>query len=277
MPFITNFFDMKATIIGAGNMGGAIACGLAKGTTLNPEDITCIDPNPAALERLRKMGMPFKLTSDMRKPIAGADILILAVKPHIVEDAIAEFRDLIDYRHQILFSVVAGVTFDQLNHYLFQGVKNIKPIQFRVIPNTAVSIGESMTFIAEQNATMAQIKLAETLFGEMGRTMIVPEKLLPGATAMASCGIAYAMRYVRAAMEGGIEVGFGAVESREIVLQTIKGAIDLLIESGNHPEVEIDRVTTPGGYTIRGLNAMEENGFSNAVIAGIRESCKNNK
>ena len=268
---------MKATIIGAGNMGGAIACGLAKGTTLNAEDITCIDPNPAALEKLRKTGMPFNLMTDMRKSIVGADILILAVKPYLAEEAIAEVRDLIDYRHQILFSVVAGVTFDQLNHYLFQGVKNIKPIQFRVIPNTAVSIGESMTFIAEQNATKAQIKLAETIFGEMGRTMIVPERLLPAAMAMGSCGMAYAMRYVRAAMEGGIEVGFGAVESREIVLQTMKGAIDLLIDSGNHPEVEIDRVTTPGGYTIRGLNAMEEKGFTSAVIAGIRESCKEKK
>ncbi len=268
---------MKATIIGAGNMGGAIACGLAKGSTLNAEDITCIDPNQAALDRLRKTGMPFNLTSDLRKPIIGADILILAVKPYLAEEVISEIRDLIDYRHQILFSVVAGVTFDQLNHYLFQGVKNIKPIQFRVMPNTAIAIGESMTFIAEQNATKAQIKLAETLFSEMGRTMIIPERLLPAATAMGSCGVAFAMRYVRAAMEGGIEAGFGAVESREVVLQTLKGAIDLLMESGGHPEAEIDRVTTPGGYTIRGLNAMEEHGFTSAVLAGIRASCKDNK
>ncbi len=268
---------MKATIIGAGNMGGAIACGLAKGTTLNAEDITCIDPNPAALERLRKTGMPFNLTSDMRKPISGADMLILAVKPALAEEVISEIRDLIDYRHQILFSVVAGVTFDQLNHYLFQGVKNIKPIQFRVMPNTAVLVGESMTFIAEQNATKAQIKLAETIFGEMGRTMVVPEKLMPAAMSLGSCGIAFAMRYIRAAMEGGIEAGFGAVESREIVLQTIKGAVDLLMDNGGHPEVEIDRVSSPGGYTIRGLNAMEERGFSASVINGIRASCKENK
>ncbi len=268
---------MKATIIGAGNMGSAIACGLAKGTTLNAEDITCIDPNPAALERMRKTGMPFNLTADLRKPIAGADILILAVKPNLAEEVISEIRDLIDYRHQILFSVVAGVTFDQLNHYLFQGVKNIKPIQFRVMPNTAVLVGESMTFIAEQNATKAQIKLAETIFGEMGRTMVVPEKLLPAAMSLGSCGIAYAMRYIRAVMEGGIEVGFSANEAREIVIQTLKGAVDLLMESGNHPEVEIDRVSSPGGYTIRGLNAMEERGFSASVISGIRESCKDNK
>ncbi len=268
---------MKVTIIGAGNMGGAIACGFAKGTTLNAEDITCIDPNPGALERLRKTGLPFNLTSDLRKPIAGADMLILAVKPNMAEEVISEIRDLIDYRHQILFSVVAGVTFDQLNHYLFQGVKNIKPIQFRVMPNTAVLIGESMTFIAEQNATKAQIKLAETIFGEMGRTMVVPEKLMPAAMSLGSCGMAYAMRYIRAAMEGGIEAGFNADESREIVLQTIKGAVDLLLEGGNHPEVEIDRVCSPGGYTIKGLNAMEEHGFTAAVISGIRESCKDNK
>lgn len=258
-------------------MGGAIACGLAKGTTLDAENITCIDPNPAALEKMRGTGLPFNLTSDFRKPIKDADILILAVKPYMVEEVISEIRDLIDCRRQILFSVVAGVTFDQLNHYLLQGATHIKPIQFRVMPNTAISIGESMTFIAEQNATKAQIKLAENIFSDMGRTMIVPERLFSAATSLGSCGIAFAMRYVRAAMTGGIEAGFSAKDSYEIVLQTMKGAIDLLVENGSHPEVEIDRVATPGGFTIKGLNSMEENGFSHAVISGIRESSRENK
>jgi pyrroline-5-carboxylate reductase len=165
---------------------------------------------------------------------------------------------------------VAGATFDQLNNYLFRGEKKIQPIQFRVMPNTAASVHKSMTFIAQQNATKAQIRLVETLVSELGETMLVPESLMNAAMALGSCGIAFVMRFVRAAMEGGIEVGFSAEQSLKIVTKTMEGAVKLLLEGGQHPEVEIDKVTTPGGFTIRGLNAMEENGFTNAVISGIR-------
>lgn len=265
---------MKVTIIGAGNMGGAIACGIARGETIKAEDITCVDPNPDVLEKMRQTGFPFILTTELRRAIPDADILILAVKPYMAEEVIAEFRDLIDYHNQILFSVVAGVSFEQLEAYLFQGAKNIRPIQFRVMPNTAISIKESMTFIAEQNATKAQIRLVETLFSEMGKTMIIPERLMDQAMAMGSCGVAYVMRFVRAAMMGGVEMGFPPAQSLEIVLQTCKGALGLLESKGSHPEEEIDRVTTPGGFTIRGLNEMEKHGFTDAVISGIRVSSK---
>ncbi len=272
---------MKATIIGVGNLGGAIACGLARGTFLSAKDITCVDPNPAALDKMRKTGLPFTLTGDLRKIVARTDIFILAVKPHMIADVVKEARDLFDYNRQIFCSMVAGVSFDELDRIMFEGdgdsAKKIEHVHFRVMPNIAISIGESMTFIASRNANAAQIKLAEAMFGEMGRTMVIPERLMPAGMAVASCGLAYAMRYVRAAMNGAIEVGFSAEDAHTIVLQTMKGAIELLSENGRHPEVEIDRVTSPGGYTIKGLNAMEEKGFSNAVVAGILASCKDTK
>ncbi len=271
---------MKATIIGVGNLGGAIACGLAKGTFINAEEITCVDTNPEALERIRATGLPFVLTSDVKSALPGADIVILAVKPHAIKTAIEQGYGLIDPSKHIFFSVVAGVSMEELETIMLAGHKNadnIKHIHFRIMPNIAISIGESMTFIASRNASAAQIKLAEAIFGEMGQTMVIPERLMPAAMAVASCGIAYAMRYVRAAINGAIEAGFSAAEAHTIVLQTLKGAIDLLSENGQHPEVEIDRVVTPGGFTIRGLNAMEERGFSSSIIAGIRESYKNSK
>jgi pyrroline-5-carboxylate reductase len=261
---------MKVTIIGAGNMGGAIARGIASGKIVKAEDITCVDPSPEALDKLRQTGLPFKLTHDLRASIPDADILVLSVKPYKAEEVIDEVRELIDFQNQILFSIVAGATFDQLNNYLFRGEKKIQPIQFRVMPNTAASVHKSMTFIAQQNATKAQIRLVETLVSELGDTMLVPESLMNAAMALGSCGIAFVMRFVRAAMEGGIEVGFSAEQSLKIVTKTMEGAVQLLLDGGQHPEVEIDRVTTPGGFTIRGLNAMEENGFTNAVINGIR-------
>lgn len=273
---------MKATIIGAGNLGGAIACGLAKGSLIDPENITCVDPNPEALEKLRAMGLPFVLTSDLRKSIPRADMLIFAVKPYAAKETVAQCRDLINYDKQLIFSAIGGVSFEELDHYMFDGVENGKkgrpnPILFRIMPNIAIAIGQSMTFISPRNANAAQLKLAESMFSGMGLTMVVPERLLPAAMAVGSCGIAFVMRYVRASMMGAIEAGFSAADAHTIILQTIKGAVDLLIENGQHPEVEIDRVLTPGGYTIRGLNAMEEEGFSNSVIAGIRASYKNGK
>jgi pyrroline-5-carboxylate reductase len=266
---------MKATIIGVGNMGGAIARGLAKGTFINAEDITCVDTNPAALERLRATGLPFNLTSDLRKAIPGTDIFILAVKPQAVPAINKECRDLLDFDKHIFFSVAAGITFEDMDRMMFghsDPARIGQDVHFRVMPNIAIEIGESMTFISSRNANAAQIKLAEAIFGEMGRTMVIPENLMPAATAVGSCGIAYAMRYVSAAMNGAIEAGFNATDALSIILQTMKGAIDLLTETGQHPEVEINHVLTPGGYTIRGLNSMEEKGFSNAIIAGIRES-----
>lgn len=271
---------MKATVIGAGNLGGAIACGLARGTFINAEDITCVDTNPDALKALRATGVPFVLESDVRKAVKRADILILAVKSHATKECIEGFRDLLNYDKQILFSVVAGVDFNELTGYMFDGVRGaekIHPILFRVMPNIAISLNDSMTFISSLNANDAQLKMAETIFSEMGQTMIVPERLLPAAMAVGSCGVAYVMRYVRAMMNGATEAGFSAPEAHRIVLQTMKGAIRILLEGGEHPEVEIDRVVTPGGFTIRGLNAMEEAGFSSSIVAGVRESYKNSK
>jgi pyrroline-5-carboxylate reductase len=273
---------MKASIIGAGNLGGAIACGLAKGTFITAENITCADHNPNALARLRATGLGFNLVSDARKAVRGADLLILAVKPYAVRETIAQIADLIDYDRQILFSSVGGLSFEELEGYMFEGPEwedKIKPnpIHFRIMPNIAISVGESMTFITSRNANSAQIKLAESIFGEMGLTMVVPERLMPAAMAVGSCGIAYVMRYFRASMNGAVEAGFTAADAHDIVLQVMKGALKLLFEDGEHPEVEIDRVITPGGYTIKGLNAMEERGFSSAIIAGIKESYKNSK
>ncbi len=274
---------MKATIIGVGHLGGAIACGLANGTFISAEDITCVDPNPQALEKMRKTGLPFVLTSDFRSAMTSADMTILCVKPHAVPDIIAEASKVVDFKHQILFSAVAGVSFDDMDRMFMENLNEEKKkylsdhVHFRIMPNIAIQIGESMTFIASRNANHAQIKLAEAIFGEMGRTMTVPERLLPAAMAVGSCGIAYVMRYVRAAMNGAIEAGFSADDAHTIILQTMNGAIKLLMENGQHPEVEIDRVITPGGYTIRGLNAMEEKGFSNSIIVGIRESYMNSK
>ena len=129
-----------------------------------------------------------------------------------------------------------------------------------------------MTFIASVRSTKEKNEMVMDIFREAGEVMMVEERLIPAGTALASCGIAYAMRYLRAAMEGGVELGFYPKDAQQVVMQTMKGAVELLLAHGTHPETEIDRVTTPGGITIKGLNAMEESGFTASVIDGLRAS-----
>jgi pyrroline-5-carboxylate reductase len=140
---------------------------------------------------------------------------------------------------------------------------------FRVMPNTAIAKGESMTLVSSENASKAQEAIVLQLFGALGKAVLIEEKLMGAATSVASCGIAYALRYLRAAVAGAVELGFRADVATEIVAQTMKGAVSL-VEDGAHPEVEIDRVCTPGGWTVKGLNEMEANGFTNAVIKGLK-------
>ena len=112
------------------------------------------------------------------------------------------------------------------------------------------------------------------IFNRLGETLVVEERLLDAAMALGSCGTAYALRYVRAAMEAGVELGLYPDQAKKIVAQTVRGAAGLLLARGTHPEEEIDKVTTPGGFTIKGLNRMEACGFSNAVIEGLKASIK---
>ena len=129
-----------------------------------------------------------------------------------------------------------------------------------------------MTFVSSCNATHEQEELVVNLFNELGSAMLIEENLMTAGTALASSGIAFAMRYIRASSEGGVELGFYPDQAKEIVLKTVKGAVDLLLANKSNPETEIDKVTTPGGITIRGLNEMELAGFTPSVIRGLKAS-----
>ena len=169
--------------------------------------------------------------------------------------------------------MVGGLSISQLSEWLDKGDEEL-PATFIIIPNTAIATMSSMTFIASENATREQDTQLVEIFSELGMAMLVDEGLIPAGTSLASCGIAYALRYIRAAMEGGVELGFRADDAKRIVMQTLRGAADILEANGSHPEAEIDRVTTPGGLTIKGLNAMEAAGFTPSVIEGLRASTK---
>ena len=256
---------MKIAIIGAGNMGGSIARGLTKGSMIDDLDIIVSNPSMDKLKKLRNEYLGLSITQDNAEAAMGADIVILAVKPWLVEPVM---RELKLKSKQILISVAAGISFEELAHYV---VAPEMPM-FRLIPNTAISELESMTLVAARNTNDEQDKFVLQLFNEMGTVMLIPEDKITAATALASCGIVYVLKYVQAAMQAGIEMGIRPKDAMTMVAQSLKGAAALILNNDTHPSVEIDKVTTPGGITIKGINELEHNGFTSAIIQAMKAS-----
>ena len=259
---------MKIAVIGAGAMGGATVEGLIKGQYFKNDDITVADPSQAVTEKFAKMGI--SVTSDNKLAADTADIVCVVVKPWLVERVLKDIKPELDPKRQILIVIAAGVSSESIKGWLGESC----PPLFLVIPNIAIAEMASMTFVVPIGASEKDIMTVTDIFNEMGSTLITDEQHLAAGTTLASCGIAYAMRYVRAASEGGVELGFKADDAKAIVMQTMKGAVELLEASGMHPEAAIDLVTTPGGVTIKGLNEMEHAGFTSAVIRGLKAGLK---
>ncbi len=254
----------KIAIIGVGNMGGAIAVGLLKSGSVSADEIFVADRKESVLEKMESMGI--QTFQNNLSAISNADVVIVAVKPYHIQQVIEEIKPGLS-ADTILISIVAGVGIDELGEMAGKEI----PI-FRVMPNTAIALQESLTCISANHNTEKFKKYVVELFDKLGKTVEIPEELMAAATVLSSCGIAYALRYIRAAMQGGIEIGFGAEMAQFITAQTVKGATELILQSGNHPEREIDKVTTPRGVTITGLNEMEHKGFSSSLIQGVMAS-----
>lgn len=262
---------MKVTILGAGNMGGAMARSFVASGMILPEDITVTAKHSSTLQPFSELGIRTSL--DNREAVSGSDVVFIAVKPWLVKEVVEQIKDNLDLSVQLIACVAAGIQGKDLLSWLDKG-DGVMPSLVYIIPNTAIEVLESMTFIAPVSCSQEQTAMMEELFGKTGSAIVTDEVHLKAGTALASCGIAYAFRYIRAAAEGGVELGFRASDAAHIVAQTVKGAASLLEAHKSHPEVEIDKVTTPGGITIKGLNEMERNGFTNAVISGLKATGK---
>ena len=264
---------MKITIIGGGNMGGAIVRGLVKGSIFKPEDISVSDVNPDVLDALKKDIPQLNTELDSYSNVSAADIVFLVVKPWLVDNVIDRIKFKMNYEKQIFVSIAGGVDIATLRKFLEKRSDDISmPVIFRVIPNTAIAIGKSVNLVSTEDASDEQKDLILRIFNELGTTILLEESKLAASTALTSCGIAYLFRYVRAAVSAGVEMGLYPKEAQNMIVETMLGAAELLKANGEHPEAEIDKVTTPGGITIKGLNELEANGFSNAVIKGIKAS-----
>ncbi|MDG1333693.1 MAG: pyrroline-5-carboxylate reductase [Crocinitomicaceae bacterium] len=253
--------DKKIAIIGCGNLGLSILNGLLS-EGIPASNITATRRNVASLDHLKDSGI--KLSSDNKKAISDSEIIVVALKPYTILEVLAKLQDQFDPQKHVIVSLATGISLNQIQEV----VKNSTPI-FRAMPNTGADVGMSMTCICGNSDNSVTADLVKQCFNSIGETIIIDESLMDSATVLGACGIAYVLRFIRAMIQGGVQIGFDAKTATNIVTHTVQGAAELLIKNGEHPEFEIDKVTTPKGCTIAGLNEMEHNGMSSALIKGI--------
>ncbi|WP_339342250.1 pyrroline-5-carboxylate reductase [uncultured Polaribacter sp.] len=254
---------MKVAIIGAGSLGQSIAKGLLSNNAVSSLYLTKRNTNSIkGFSDYNKV----TLTSDNEKAVKNATILIFAVQPKHFELILNNLKSHLHENH-VLISVITGFSIAKI-----EAIVGSNTCIIRSMPNTAAAVGQSMTCLSPNKKGKEKVALAKTIFNSLGNSMEIPEEQLQAATVICASGIAFWMRLIRATTQGAIQLGFEAHEAHELAMQTCFGAATLLKESGNHPEAEIDRVTTPGGCTIEGLNEMEHQGLSSSLIKGINKS-----
>lgn len=250
----------NVAIIGAGNLGSAIAQGLIK-SGINAAQVTITRRNLSKIDYLKKEG--FQLTTNNVDAVKNAQLIFLSVQPKQLSNLLTEIKSALT-TDQILVSTITGVSTEEIASHIEKKIPIV-----RAMPNTAIAIGKSMTCLCAKDADEKQLAEVKKIFNALGETLVIEERLMKAATVLAASGVAFAMRYIRAATQGGIQMGFDSEEAQLIAAQTALGAASLLLSRESHPEIEIDKVTTPEGCTIAGLNEMEHQGLSSALIKGI--------
>jgi pyrroline-5-carboxylate reductase len=254
--------EKKIAVLGCGNIGMSIIEGVLKAETVPAGNIVATRRNVHSTDFMKNSGIKF--TSDNVMAVRDSDLIIIAVKSYNFSGVLKEISSsLIPGKHAII-SITTGIPISRIQEEIGSDI----PV-FRAMPNISASVGSSVSCISYKGANEQVVSDVKEFFDLIGSTMIIDENLMESATILGSCGVAFALRFIRAMIQGGIQIGFDAATASHIVNQTVKGAADLLIEKHRHPEYEIDRVTTPKGCTIVGLNEMEHNGFSSSLIKGI--------
>ncbi|MFN3800139.1 pyrroline-5-carboxylate reductase [Belliella pelovolcani] len=257
--------SQKIAIIGCGNLGTSIANGLLDQKSFHPQHLHVTKRNPANLLYLQDKGV--RVHNDNLIAAQESDIIILGVKPYNVTAILKQIKPVLDPKRQIIISLATGITLEQMYTEL-----DPTTILYRAMPNIAADINESITCICGRNNELKSDELVKSLFDSIGFSITIDENLMEAATVLGACGIAYVLRFMRAMIQGGIQIGFDAKTASQIVNQTVKGAAELMIQKEMHPEEAIDKVTTPKGCTIVGLNEMEHQGFSSAMVRGVLAS-----
>ncbi len=257
---------MKIAIIGSGNLGHSIAIGIIKYKNTALKQLIITRRKSFAKYDFAEMGKVTAINDNI-KAVKNSDIIILAVQPHHLEKMALEISKYLNPERHLLISTITGKNIQMLEKYF-----STKMPIIRCIPNIAISVGESMTCISSNKSGLIQLKKAESIFNALGQTLLIDDEMIQAATVICGSGIAFWMRLIRATTQGAIQLGFNANDAMKLSVQTCLGSSKLLGINSGHPEIEIDKVTTPNGCTIAGLIEMEHEGLSSALIKGLLKS-----
>lgn len=256
------FESKRIGFIGAGMMAESIARGLLK-CGVDPNRIAAYDPSKGRLDVFREeLGV---VCAESNKSVAEfADILILAIKPFVVSDALSGIGDVM-HPEQLIVSIAAGITTVNIESKLTFNVPVV-----RVMPNTPCLIGEGATAIAAgKYATHLHLDIAGAIFGAVGKVVHVSEDKIDAVTGLSGSGPAYVYMFIEALADGGVRMGLPRATAQLLAAQTLVGAAKMVLEGGENPAVLRDRVTTPGGTTVAGTSSLEASGFRSAAIEAV--------
>lgn len=259
--------NTKIAIIGCGNLGESILKGWIENPAFKNENITVTKRNSASIEHYATYGV--SVSTNNLAATQNADIILFALKPYTILGELDNLSQKVDLSSKTLVSLASGVSISKVQEVVGENVSI-----FRAMPNTAAGVSESLTCLSSSSSDNEEIAKVKQCFESIGEVVSINEELMDAATVLGACGIAYVLRFMRAMIQGGVQIGFDVKTASKIVSQTTLGAAKLILENESHPEAEIDKVTTPKGCTIEGLNEMEHNGFSSALIKGLVTSFK---
>lgn len=253
---------MKIAIIGTGNLGNSIANGIVN-NNVKFQSLYLTKRKIAELsvwENIPKV----KITSNNVEAVKNSEIILLAVQPKQLNTVLIEIKPYLNPIKHTVVSVITGREIKEIEQIIGKDIAIV-----RSMPNTAIAVSESMTCLCANQKGQLKFDEVTSIFNSLGKTLFIEEKLMQAATVICASGIAFWMRLIRATTQGATQLGFDTKEAQKLAVQTCLGAASLLTKSGNHPEEEIDKVTTPSGCTISGLNEMEHQGLSSSLIKGL--------
>ncbi|MDT0552879.1 pyrroline-5-carboxylate reductase [Urechidicola vernalis] len=258
---------MKIAIIGVGNLGYSIALGIVGQSDIDVESLYLSKRNTSTLSLFEHIPN-VTITSDNLEAVKNSNVIILAVQPGQFDNVVESIKPVLDPKQHCIVSAVTGRNIEHIENLIGKEYPII-----RSMPNTAISVSQSMTCLSANKLGQENINCGKQIFNSLGKTLYIEEDLMQAATVICASGIAFWMRLIRATSQGAVQLGFDAAEAQELAMQTALGAASLLVKSEtSHPEQEIDKVTTPMGCTISGLNEMEHQGMSSALIRGLVKS-----
>lgn len=254
---------MKLGVIGCGKMGTALVEGAIRSGAVAAADVTGVDPVQGARDHFA-MSTGAAVAEEI-SALAGCDVVLLCTKPHDVAAALREASVASHGKPLLVISIAAGVTLDSLET---TAAANLRVI--RTMPNTPALVGKGAAgFCLGSRATREDAALARQLLGAVGLAVEVPERLIDAVTGLSGSGPAYVYLFIEALADGGVRNGLPRADALRLAAQTVLGAAAMVLETGEHPAVLKDMVTSPGGTTIAGLAELERHGLRSALIDAV--------